>query len=90
MMLPAFFKGIKARLTQQKNYLDLKIQTWVQPRNTLDDSLNEELKLWSLPNCRGRTGKRKETRGMSSSQEQGAFVRAGNCREQGAPLLVLL
>lgn len=40
MILPVFFKGIKVCLTQQKNYLDLKIQTWVQPRNTLDDSLN--------------------------------------------------
>lgn len=91
MMLLVFFKGIKACLTLQKNCLDLKIQTWVQPRNALNDSLNEELKVWSLPDCRGRTGKIKEPRGMSSSQEQGAFVRAGSCRKgtAGAPLLLL-
>lgn len=82
MMLPVwFFKEIKVCLTQQKNYLDLKTQTWVQPRNIPNDSLNEELKVWSLPDCRGRTGKIKETRGMSSSQEQGAFVREGKGKE---------
>lgn len=82
-----FFKGIKACLTQQKNYLDLETQIWVQLRNTPNDSLNEELKVWSLPDCRGKI---KETRGMSSSQEQGAFVREENCREQEAALLALL
>lgn len=90
MMLPLVFKGTKARLIQQKNCLDLKKQTLVQPRSTLNDSINEELKVWSLPDCRARTCKIKETRGMSSSQEQGAFVREGSCTEQGAPLLVLL
>lgn len=77
VMLPVLFKEITARLTQQKNYLDVKIQTWVQPRNTLNDSLNEELKVWSLPECRGRTGKIKETRGMSSSQNKGLLSGQG-------------
>jgi len=35
----------------------------------------EELKVGSLPDCRGKTGKIKETRRMSSAQEQEAFVR---------------
>ena len=35
----------------------------------------EELKVWSLPDCRGKRGKIKETCGMSSAQEQEAFVR---------------